>query len=225
MYPLTYSGGQKMAYIDIKTIKGRGYKYLRKSVRDGNKMKKVNLKYLGPVKPVYNVGKVRKTNASIFLRKLTEREEKILKSATKSSSAFKRDRAKIILLSSRRYIAREIAERINCGVRKARLAIKAFNKVGLKSLERSKAKGAKPKFTKEQRAEIIMIVSTDPTKLGLHFSTWSLRKLKRYLIGKEIVEYISIPTIREILISEGVRIKKSKRFQYSNDPNFAKKNL
>ena len=49
-----------MSYIEIKTIKGRQYKYLRKTVRDGLKMKHVTLKYLGPVEPIYKIGKKRK---------------------------------------------------------------------------------------------------------------------------------------------------------------------
>ena len=41
-----------MAYIEIKTINGKQYKYLRKTVRDGQKMEHITLKYLGPVNPV-----------------------------------------------------------------------------------------------------------------------------------------------------------------------------
>ncbi len=71
---------------------------------------------------------------------------------------------------------------------------------------------------------MLMIASTDPKLLGLHFTTWSLHKLQKYFIEKEIVDSISIETIRRLMKSEGMKIKKSKRFQYSNDPDFAKKN-
>ncbi|MBI4919271.1 hypothetical protein HY837_05025 [archaeon] len=40
-----------MAYIEIKIINGRQYKYLRKSVRKGNKVVHKTVKYLGPVHP------------------------------------------------------------------------------------------------------------------------------------------------------------------------------
>ena len=102
-----------------------------------------------------------------------------------------------------------------------RKAIKVFNKKGLKALKHGKATGVKPKFTKEQRAEILQIISTDPTTLGLPYTTWSLRKLKKYVINQDIVDYISIYTIREILRSERMKIKKGKCFRYSNDQNFA----
>lgn len=213
-----------MTYTEIKTIHGRKYKYIRKSIREGNKVRHITIKCLGPVDPIYKTGKSRKTNASIYIRPLKQDEIKMLKKATKSSDAFKRDRTKILILSSKGYFAGQIAKRIGCKVRKVRKTIKSFNKIGLKSLKRGKAKGVKPRFTKEQRAKILQIVSTDPTTSGLPYTTWSLRKLKKYLIDQNIVDYISINTIREILKSEKMKNKKSKRFQYSNDPEFAKKN-
>ncbi len=76
-----------MAFIEIKTIKGKQYKYRRKSVRKGNKVVHVNVEYLGPVEPVYKTGKSekpRKSNASIFVRDLTQEELEALKKLTKS---------------------------------------------------------------------------------------------------------------------------------------------
>lgn len=215
---------ENMTYIEIKTIHGKKYKYLRKSIREGNKVRHITIKCLGPVHPIYKTGKSRKTNASIYVRSLQQEEIKVLKKAIRSNDAFVRDRAKILLLSSKKYTAKEISGRIGCEIRKVRRTIKLFNKTGLKSLKRGKARGAKPRFTKEQRAEILQIVSTNPTILGLPYTTWSLRKIKKYLINQNVVDYISIYTIREILKSEKMKIKKSKRFQYSNDPDFAKKN-
>lgn len=216
--------GEIMTYVEIKTIHGKKYKYLRKSIRAGNKVRHVTLKCLGPVEPIYKTGKSRKTNASVYVRSLGQNEIQVLNKATRSSDAFTRDRTKIILLSSKEYFAGQIAEKIGCDARKVRNAIKTFNGVGLKALERGKAKGAAPKFTKEQCAEMLGIVSTDPKVLYLHFTTWSLPKLQKYFTENGIVDSISIESIRQILKSEGMKIKKSKRFQYSNDKEFAKKN-
>lgn len=211
-------------YIEIKSIGGRKYKYLRKSVRDGDKMRHVTLKYLGPVNPIYRVSRKRKTNASIYVRELSDIESTTLEKATKSTNSFTKDRANILLLSAKKHSPTEIAEKIKCEARKVRKAIAEFNKQGLSALERKKAKGAKPKFTKEQKAKILEAASTDPIKLGMHFSTWSLPKLKRYLIGNKIVNNISIETIRSLLKDEKIKLRKSKRHQYSNDPEFFKKN-
>jgi transposase len=210
--------------MEIKTINGRKYKYLRKSIREGDKVRHVTIKCLGPVDPIYKTGMPRKTNASIYIRSLDSMEIKFLKKATKSNIAFTQDRAKILLLSSKGFFAGQIADKMGCEPRKVRKAIKAFNKEGLNALQRGKAKGAKPKFTREQRAKQLMIASTEPQKLDLHFTAWSLPKLRRYFIENEIVDSISIESIRQLLKSEGIKLKKSKRRQYSNDPDFAKKN-
>ena len=55
-----------MAYTRIKTINGKSYKYLVTGKRvEGNVQQKV-VKYLGPVNPIYKIGKKReKSNASI----------------------------------------------------------------------------------------------------------------------------------------------------------------
>tara|TARA_Y100000031_G_C7882472_1_gene231413 strand:- start:246 stop:401 length:156 start_codon:yes stop_codon:yes gene_type:complete len=42
-----------MVYTEIKTIKGRQYKYLRKSVRIDGRVVHRPVKYLGPVEPRY----------------------------------------------------------------------------------------------------------------------------------------------------------------------------
>ncbi len=214
-----------MAYIEIKTIHGKKYKYLRKSIRERDKVRHITLKCLGPVNPIYRTGRARKTNASIYVRLLKQDEINMLKKAMRSSDGFKRDRARILLLSSKRYFARQIAEKIGCESRKVRNAIKAFNTKGLKALQRGKPKGAEPKFTKEQKAKMLMVASTEPKKLGIHFTTWSLPKLKKYFIEKEIIDSISIETIRRVLKAEGIKPRKSRRKQYSNDPEFDKKKL
>ena len=208
----------------IKIINGKKYRYLVKNVRVGNTVKQKVIRYLGPVDPVYNKEKSRKSNAWLFVREVSELEMKGLQKAIASSSAFTRDRARIILLSSEGEKCSRIAEQVSCEERKVRNAIRAFNLKGLNALKRGKAKGAEPKFTQEQRAEMLGIASTEPKLLSLHFTTWSLPKLKRYFIEKQIVDSISIESIRQLLKSQGIKLKKSKRRQYSNDPDFAKKN-
>ena len=209
-----------------KFIHGREYRYLVRNERRGDTVIQKVVKYLGPVDPVYakEANKTRRSNAWLFARPVTEPENKMLNTALASTSAFVRDRARVILSSLDGKQCKEISGRMGCDVRKVRNAVKAFNKKGLKSLERGEAKGAKPKFTNEQRAKMLMIASTEPQKLGMHFTTWSLTKLRRYFIEEEIVDSISIESIRQIMKAEGIRIKKSKRRQYSNDPEFDKKN-
>jgi len=215
-----------MTYIEIKKINGKEYKYLRKTVRDGKRMVHMTLKYLGPVDPVYNTGAKRKgSNASIYVRELGEDEIGELRKATKSQNSFMRDRANIILLSAQRLFAKQIAEKLNCEERKVRKAIKAFNSKGIAALQRGKAKGAIPKFTDAIKTIILMHFSKQPKDFGLHFTTWTLPRFRNHLIDYKVVDSISIETIRQILDGAGARLKRSKRWQYSPDKEFDKKNL
>ena len=205
----------------IKIIKGREYKYLVKNDRVGKKVKQRVVKYLGPVNPVYK--KVRKSNAWLFAKSSSETEIEILKKSKNSTSAFTRDRTRIILLSFQGNQCKQIAEKMDCDPRKVRNAIKAYNKIGLEALKRGKAKGAEPKFTKEQKAKIVMTASTDPIKLDLHFTTWSLPKLKKYFITKKIVDSISIETIRNIMKDMELSLKRAKEGSIVMTLNLIKK--
>jgi transposase len=162
---------------------------------------------------------------SIYIRSLTEDELKTLRKAKKSGDSFTKDRASILLHSVESKTVKEICKCTSHARNTVVFAIKDFNEIGLDALQRKKVKGANPKFTKEQRAKILQIVNTNPKKLNLHFTTWSLPKLRKYLIKTNVVESICIESIRRILRSFNARIRKSKRWQYSNDPEFGKKNF
>lgn len=215
-----------MTYIEIKTINGKQYKYLRKTIRNGKKMNHVTLKYLGPVNPIYKIGNKReKTNASVYVKDLTDKEKEELHKSAKSSNAFVRDRAKIILLSSQKLFAKQIAEKLSCEERKVRKAIKEFNSKGISALQRGKAKGAIPKFDDVKKKIILMHFFKTPMSFGYHFTTWTLPRFTKHLIDYKVVESISIEKVRQILDEAGARLKRSKRWQYSPDKDFDKKNL
>ncbi|MFQ5887673.1 MAG: transposase, partial [Candidatus Hydrothermarchaeales archaeon] len=209
-----------MTYERIKRIKGREYRYLVKGIRVNGKVKQKVVKYLGPVDPVQKKRRGGGRKPSVFAREPTPHERQMLLRKKRSPKVFERERALIILHSANGMDVKTICEKISREQRMVRRAIHDFNEKGLKALVQKKAKGAEPKFTKEQRARILEAVMTDPRKLGLSFTTWSLPKLKAYLIETGAVDSISIETIRTILHSQGVKLVRSKRWQYSNDPDF-----
>lgn len=214
-----------MSYIEIKNIAGKQYKYLIKSMREGNKIKKVFVKYLGPANPIYKTGKNRKTNASIFARKLSDEEKSKFKLALHSSNAFTKDRAKIVLFSSERMPPSEISKKINCDVRKVRRAIIDFNRGGLKALEKKKAKGAKPKFSEIEKKIILIHFSKNPKDFKVPISYWTIPKFTKHLIDSKVVDSISQDTVKRILKNAGAKLERSKRWQYSPDKNFLKKRM
>ncbi len=211
-----------MTYMRIKIVNGRKYKYLVTGKRICGNVKQKVVRYFGPIDPVYKFGKRHKSNASIYARELNKEERDELKKAAKSPNSFIKDRARIILLSAEKLFSKPIAEKVGCEERKARNAIKAFNKDGLKFLERKKAKGAEPKFTGEIKKNILLNFSKKPKELGYVFTTWTLPRFRNHLIKTKVVESISIESVRQILNKSGAKLQKSKRWQYSPDKDFLK---
>ena len=217
-----------MVYIEIKIIKGKKYRYERTSYRvrvDGRSVVKHKSKYLGPVDPV---GKRTNPNAgrkpAIFVKDLSEENKKAIELAKKSNDAFTRDRAKILLFSSEKIELITIAKKLRCDVRKVRRAIKDFNSKEQIALQKGKAKGAIPKFDEAKKKIILSHFSKNPAEFNYHFTTWTLPRFRKHLIDHKIVDSISIETVRTILDKAGAKLKRSKRWQYSPDKDFSKKN-
>ncbi len=159
------------------------------------------------------------------MRKLSDQEVNILNKKKKSSISFTRDRARIILASDQNYSCKQISRKLGFGIKKIRAAIKAFNSKDLQCLERGKAKGAVPKFMETTKKVILMHFAKPPLNLGYTFTAWTLPRFKKHLVENKIVESISIETLRQIIYNSGAKLEKSKRWQYSPDPDFHKKNL
>ena len=111
-------------------------------------------------------------------------------------------RLQIIMLSAAGKRVPEISEEVNLHPINVRKWIHRFNRYGLDGLRSGKSPGRPPVFNDEQRNRIIAVANTNPRLLGLHYSRWSLQRLRRYLIDQKIVEHISVETIRQILQSQ-----------------------
>jgi len=110
-------------------------------------------------------------------------------------------RLQIVLLSSEGRSVPEISKVVNLHPINVRKWIHRFSEYGVDGLRSGKSPGRPRLFTAEQRHQIIMIARSDPRHLGLHFSRWSLQRLRRYLLERSLVTHISVETIRQILQS------------------------
>ncbi len=139
-----------MSYIEIKTIKGRKYRYVRTSYRVGDIVKHTS-KYLGPVEPV-TIKK--KSNAGrkpkLKIRELTIEEEQFIKRNIKNTQSFIKDRVRILCLSIKGKTVKEICQRLGFYRPKVERIIKQFNTKGLKIFQRGKSPGKPRKITKEE---------------------------------------------------------------------------
>ncbi len=212
-----------MVYLEIKTIKGRKYRYERMSYRVG-KVVKHRSKYLGPVEPV---NKRRNPNAGrkpkLRVRELTWEERKFVEKNLKNSKSFIKDRARILRLSNEENTVKHICQKLGFHRPKVEKIIKQFNEKGLKIFQRGKSPGKPRRITKEERALILQYLNTEPEKLGLYFNNWSHIKLSDYA-RKHGIE-VSPSQAGRIIKQDEIKYKKKTSWLYSNDPDFAKKNF
>lgn len=141
---------------------------------------------------------------ALYVRKLDEQEKRDIKELLENvENDLPQNRVEIIRLSSQGKRVPEISESVQLHPINVRKWIHRFNKDGLDGLRSGKSPGRPPLFSEEQRKKISSVATSDPRTLGLHFSRWSLQRLRRYLIEQEIVERISVETVRQIVQSNG----------------------
>ena len=143
---------------------------------------------------------------ALYVRKLEEEEweelERIIQNMENDVSI---QRLMIILLSAQGHKVQEISREVDLHPINVRKWIHRYNKHGLDGLRSGKSPGRPPVFTEAQREAIVDIASADPTSLNLPFNQWSLQRLRKYLIDDEVVDQISVETIRQILRAHGIQ--------------------
>lgn len=97
--------------------------------------------------------------------------------------------------------------------------IRKFNKFGISGIAPRK-RGRKKQLDRATEDEILKIALTRPEDLGLYFSTWSLRKLRAYLVKKRVVDDISHTQLMRVLKSRGLKFRRSKQQLISEDPEY-----
>ncbi len=109
-----------------------------------------------------------------------------------------------MLSSEERYRASEISDLVGMHASGVRYWIHRFNKGGLTALQPRKARGWGSRVDSDVRATLVQLATTPPRELGFKLTTWTLRKLREYLMEHKIVEEISHETIRRILKDENI---------------------
>jgi transposase len=130
-------------------------------------------------------------------------------------------RARIILLRDEGYTVPEIRRITNHHDNNIRKWIHRFNDKGIDYIVSRKYVRNAQKITEDIENRIVEIASTNPRKLGLKFSTWSLRVLAGYIIEKKIVSNISHTEIKNVLVKHGIEWRNSKTvLGKSRDPEY-----
>ena len=136
---------------------------------------------------------------ALYVRKLTEAEEKQLKHWCTSNDPTMRHRASIILFSSQGYRVPEIGPLVKSHPANLRKWIHRFNVRGCEGLRTVHSGGPRLRFSPQQRLEIVRLAQAKPRELGLNFTRWTLHKLAQQAAKRGIVDRISHECVRQIL--------------------------
>jgi transposase len=133
--------------------------------------------------------------------------------------------ARIVLLSRGRLSNRAIAECVDCSASWVRTIIHRFNDDGIAGIiwypfyqERHTPR----RFAVEVREQIVEIALSSP-KILIGMNQWSMPKLRAYLIQQGMVADISVEWLRQLLRRYKVRLRRTKTWKESTDPQFLMK--
>lgn len=160
----------------------------------------------------------------VFVRELTDEEgQKLVGITRRSKDQVRLRRAIVVLGSAQGQSVPEIAKLLRCTEGYVRDVIHAFNERGFEALDPKWSGGRPPVADEHTRRRIRRIALTPPPKLGMRYRTWSLAKLRDYLVNKKVVPGVSTETVRRILRDQGVFFQRTKTWKGSPDPDFAEK--
>ncbi len=140
-------------------------------------------------------------------------------------NAVNRLHARIILLSRGQVRNREIAERVGCTPQWVRSIIHRFNAAGLWGILWCPAWQASyhpRRFFADIRDQIAAVALAPPKEL-IGMNQWSLAKLRTYLIEQQVVRSISVEWLRQLLHRLRIRLRRTKTWKESTDPEFWRK--
>jgi transposase len=140
-----------------------------------------------------------------------------------STNAVNSNRARMILLNRGGVRNREIAERVGYSAVWVREVIHRFNKGGIEGIEwypyYCSCDCGPRTFTADVVEQIREVALSSPDSL-IGMTTWSLAKLRDYLIEQKIIKTISLTWLGEILRRGKVRLRRTKTWKESDDPDF-----
>jgi transposase len=162
----------------------------------------------------------------VIVRPLRPYEKKhLLRMKHQRANAVNCRHARIILLSRGRVANRDIAARVDCTPAWVRHVIHCFNEDGIGGIMWYpwwQTRDTPRKFSADIREQIAEVASSAP-KVLIGMNQWSLPKLRDYLVEQKIVPSISVEWLRQCLHRWKIRLRRTKTWKESTDPDFARK--
>ncbi len=160
------------------------------------------------------------------LRPLTRGEQATLRAKLRQVSLPARlhRRYRVISLVRAGVTFAEAATRTGLNVNSTAAWVHRFNDSGFARFERpNNPRGRIPLITARQLQDLIDTALTSPAKLGLPFTTWSVRTLAEYCQTKKLIPPFSDEWVRQLLRRKRLSAQRIRSWKHSDDPRFGPK--
>src|SRR5437763_10570895 len=162
----------------------------------------------------------------LYVRALTDAEREALEAALRSSGAFVRRRARILLASARREPVSSIAPRVGFSGQAVRQVIHIFNHEGVAVLRRQSTRNKTLYYCFDSAAaqRLREILHQSPRLFDKDSSVWTLELAAEVAYEQGLTAWrVSDETIRATLARMGVHWQRAKTWITTPDPEYARK--
>src|SRR4051794_18949087 len=163
---------------------------------------------------------------TIIVRPLRPYENKhLVRMKRQRANAVNSLHARVLLLSRGRVANRDIAARVGYTPQWVRTLIHRFNDDGVGAVlwyPYWQVRDTPRKFLADVRDQIAEVALASPKSL-IGMNQWSLPKLRAYLVQQHIVPTISVEWLRQLLHRTKIRLRRTKTWKESTDPDFWQK--
>jgi transposase len=159
----------------------------------------------------------------IFVRALTEDEQRQIQAGLRSSDAFVLRRCQIVLASARGERAPVIAHQLGCDDQTVRNVIKGFNATGLAVLKEgsSRPHHLRTTFTEESCQRLQDLLHHSPHDFGKDRGVWTLELAAQVSFEQGIIATkVSTESVRRALGRLKTNWKRAKHWISSPDPQY-----
>jgi transposase len=159
----------------------------------------------------------------IFIRPLTEDEQRQVQAGLRSSDAFVLRRCQILLASARRERAPAIARQLGCDDQTVRNVIKGFNTKGLAILKAgsSRPHRLRTTFSEEGATQLKELLHRSPRDFGQERGTWTLELAAQISFEQGLIATpVSSESVRRALKRLGTNWKRAKHWITSPDRQY-----
>jgi transposase len=159
----------------------------------------------------------------IFIRRLTQDEQRQIQAGLRSSDAFVMRRCQILLASARGERAPTIARQLGCDDQTVRNVIHGFNASGLAVLQEgsSRPHRLRTAFSQEGAERLKDLLHRSPRDFGQDRSTWTLELAAQVSFEQGIIsQEVSDESVRRALKRLKTNWKRAKHWITSPDPQY-----